>query len=155
MTLPVSGTISLSDVNTELGKASTALITMNDADARALAGVPSGQISMSDFYGKSALNISYLTSTQSTSALTTYTFSALSFGTEDANRRIIVAIGAYGGTQLRTISSVTIGGVTATAITGIDVASSTSYTFKTAIYEAAVPTGTTGNVVVTFSAGIS
>jgi hypothetical protein len=52
MTLPV-GTISLADVNTELGYSSTALISLNDANVRALAAVPSGQISMSDLQGKS------------------------------------------------------------------------------------------------------
>jgi len=40
-------------VNLELGQSATATITMNDSNARSLAGVSSGQISMSDFYGKS------------------------------------------------------------------------------------------------------
>jgi len=56
MTLPSSGTISLSQVNTELSKSSTATISMNDTDARALAEkTGSGnKIKMSDFYGKSS-----------------------------------------------------------------------------------------------------
>ena len=48
-----SGTISLSDVNTELGLSPTAVITMNDAAVRTLAGVPSGAISMQNLQGKS------------------------------------------------------------------------------------------------------
>lgn len=40
-------------VNVELGQSPTAFISMNDANARVLAGIPSGTISMSDFYGKS------------------------------------------------------------------------------------------------------
>jgi len=50
-----SGTISLSDVNTELGLSATALITMNDAAVRTLAGVGgSGTvITMQDLQNKS------------------------------------------------------------------------------------------------------
>lgn len=55
MTTP-TGTIGLSDVNAELGFSPTALITMNDAAVRTLAGVGgSGTvISMNDLRGKSA-----------------------------------------------------------------------------------------------------
>jgi alpha-tubulin suppressor-like RCC1 family protein len=55
MTTP-TGTISLSDVNIELGRSATAQINMNDADVRTLAGVPSGAISMNDLRGKSFIN---------------------------------------------------------------------------------------------------
>jgi hypothetical protein len=48
-----SGTIGLSDVNAELGFSPTALITMNDAAVRTLAGVPSGVISMQNLQNKS------------------------------------------------------------------------------------------------------
>lgn len=54
MTLPLSGQIRLSQVNTELGLSSTAQINMGSAAVRTLFGVPSGQIKMSDGYGKSA-----------------------------------------------------------------------------------------------------
>lgn len=55
MTTP-TGTISLSNVNTELGKAATALITMNDANVRTLAvkTTPGSTISMNDLRGKSS-----------------------------------------------------------------------------------------------------
>lgn len=53
MTLPASGTIGVSDVNVELGKASNANTSLNDADARLLAEVHTGTIKLSDFYGKS------------------------------------------------------------------------------------------------------
>ena len=54
MTLPASGSISLSQVNTELGRSSTAALSMNDSGLRTLFGVGSGQISMSSGYGKSS-----------------------------------------------------------------------------------------------------
>jgi hypothetical protein len=53
MTLPSSGQISMNDVNVELDRSGTTTISLNDADVRALAGVPSGQISLSNLYGKS------------------------------------------------------------------------------------------------------
>jgi hypothetical protein len=40
-------------VNIELGRAATDTINMNDSAVRSLAGVPSGAISMNNFYGKS------------------------------------------------------------------------------------------------------
>lgn len=55
MTLQSSGAISLADVNVELLKASTTNISLNNADVRSLAGVPSGTISMSNLYGKTYL----------------------------------------------------------------------------------------------------
>jgi hypothetical protein len=51
MTLP-AGQISLGEVNVELGLASTTLISLNQASVRTLAGVPSGQIAMSNLQGK-------------------------------------------------------------------------------------------------------
>ena len=64
MALPGSGsTISLSQVNTELGRGSTATIDMNDSALRSLFGkAGSGTtISMSDGWGKSAITISLTT----------------------------------------------------------------------------------------------
>jgi hypothetical protein len=54
MTLPASGQITLNQVNVELGNSGTAQIGMNDAAVRALFGIPSGEIEMSDGYGKSS-----------------------------------------------------------------------------------------------------
>jgi hypothetical protein len=52
MPLPLSGAISFNDINVELGVAGTTTASLNQASYRTLAGVPSGAISMSDFYGK-------------------------------------------------------------------------------------------------------
>lgn len=79
----------------------------------------------------------------------TYTFSGVPFGSPAATRTIIVAVAGRAGTN-RSISSVTVGGVTATEITQ---SSNTSGGFDsiTGIYRADVPAGASGSVVVTFS----
>lgn len=53
MTLPASGAISFNNINVELGVAGTTQASLGQASYRTLAGVASGQISMSNFYGKS------------------------------------------------------------------------------------------------------
>jgi hypothetical protein len=57
MPLPSSGTISLSQVNTELGRSSSVTISLGETAVRNLAGVPSGVISMSNLHGKSAVDV--------------------------------------------------------------------------------------------------
>lgn len=52
MPLPLSGPISFNAINVELGVAGTTQASLGQASYRALAGVPSGAISMSNFYGK-------------------------------------------------------------------------------------------------------
>ena len=55
MTLP-TGTITMNQVNVELGNPGTSNISLNDADVRDLAEIPSGTISMDDLRGKSAFS---------------------------------------------------------------------------------------------------
>jgi hypothetical protein len=53
--LPTSGQITASEINVELGRAFNAEFHMSGAEERALAGIPTGEIKMSDFYGKSSV----------------------------------------------------------------------------------------------------
>lgn len=57
MTLP-TGTITMNQVNVELGNPGTSNISLNDSDVRTLAGKPSGTISMNDLRGKSNADMS-------------------------------------------------------------------------------------------------
>lgn len=76
MALPVSGAISLNDVNVELGNTATDQIDMNSAAVRGLFGVASGVISMSDGYGKSSQFAFSITSTQTNANLRTLAVNA-------------------------------------------------------------------------------
>ena len=61
MTIQSSGAISFSQINTELGFSSNTQLSLSAAESRTLSGVASGQLSMSNFYGKSnvfSVNIS-------------------------------------------------------------------------------------------------
>ncbi len=84
--------------------------------------------------------------------LTTYTFSTKSFGTATSDRIVVVGIAARSSTGSITISSVTIGGVSATVrASAINAGSGTEFA---SIYTASVPTGVTGDVVIVFSGGM-
>lgn len=98
--------------------------------------------------GSAALEYDFLQAAADISDSATYTFAAQNLGPAAADRSIIVAIGMR-SVSVRTLTSVTIGGVTAT----VDVQGSNTSNSQTfvAIAHAEVPTETTGDVVVTFS----
>lgn len=99
------------------------------------------------------MSLSFLQATNLTTDLTTYTFSSENLGAAAGDRHIIVAIESRASSAGRTLSSVTIGGESATiAVQGTNSGGATSCVAALAI--AAVPTGTSGDVVVTFSGGM-
>lgn len=98
----------------------------------------------------SPFDLSFLSVQFSASDLSTYTFSTVGFGAADADRKIAFAFFVPKGDPPVTVTSVTIGGVTASFVTNTDASATAATGF---IYEAAVPTGTTGDIVVTLSGG--
>jgi len=91
-------------------------------------------------------SIAFLQTADSTTDLSVYTFSSQALGTADSARYIIVSVVGRGSAALQTISSVTVQGITATAIQ-----TQANGTSRASLYVVAVPTGTTGDVVVTWS----
>lgn len=90
MTLPASGSISLSQVNTELGLSSTASISLNDSAVRTLFAKSSGAIAMSDGYGKSNTFPFTISSNQTNANLRSLAISAGWNGTT----RVVATIGS-------------------------------------------------------------
>lgn len=80
----------------------------------------------------------------SASDLTVYTFAGQALGSAASDRRILVLVGTSGNT--RTVSTLTIGGVSATQIHQV-----TNGNATVEAWSAIVPTGTTGDLVVTWS----
>lgn len=90
MPLPVSGAISFNAINVELGVAGTTQASLNQASYRTLAGVPSGAISMSDFYGKANQFAFTISSNQTNANLATLATAAGWNGTT----KVVATIGS-------------------------------------------------------------
>jgi hypothetical protein len=98
MTLPVfPNPISLNQVNVELSIVGTTLISLNQANVRTLAGVPSGAISMNNLHGKSARAQIVVNLASSTANLDYIVNSILgySFGNTDFILNINAGVYAY------------------------------------------------------------
>lgn len=88
--------------------------------------------------------LTYQTHAENTSSLSSYSFTSQPIGSAQADRYVIVGIGWANLSP--TISSVTIGGVSAT-----NIATNANANGNSALYIALVPTGTTANVDIAFS----
>lgn len=96
----------------------------------------------------SPVTISYIGTTTNTADTATYTFTDHAIGTASADRVVLVAVSLRSPTAGVSISSMTIGGVSATEI----VEASTGANATSAIYGLLVTSGTTATIVVTPSA---
>ena len=91
---------------------------------------------------------SYEATAVSVTDLTTYTFSGLAIGTAAPDRKVVVIVS--GSVASRSVSSVTVGGISATLVK-----SQTDTNAIIEIWQAVVPTGTTGDVVVVWSGAMT
>jgi hypothetical protein len=96
------------------------------------------------------MTVTFEDSDSSAADASTYTFSGMTFGTAYAGRRLVVAVITRSGAA-ESISSVTIGGIAATALKTKHNDLLAPARTICAIYAATVPTGTSGDVVVTCS----
>lgn len=94
--------------------------------------------------------ITFLQDAHDAADLTTYTFASQNLGTASSDRYILVAVNsrALGATAFNA-STVTVQGISATQI--VNASSTSTNSTMAAIWRAAVPTGTTGDVVVTLN----
>jgi hypothetical protein len=102
-------------------------------------------------FKQKAVTLSYTDSATSSSNGPTVTYSTRSLGTAAADR--IILVGVIGNDNSRTVSSVTVGGVSASITVNTFTGASAAHCIY--IWQAAVPSGTTGNIVVTFSGTVS
>ena len=114
MALPSSGPISLSDVNVELGLSATAQISLNDSVVRTLFGIGSGQIGMSNGFGKANQFAFTISSNQTNANLATLATNAGWNGTT----KVVATIGSgiyissnSTGTPALTVNGTFAGGV--------------------------------------------
>ncbi|DAB41119.1 MAG TPA: hypothetical protein CFH81_02135 [Sulfurovum sp. UBA12169] len=101
-------------------------------------------------FGKSEIEVLNFSGNYNGSGLTTYTFSAVSIGEARSTRKIIVGIAARASSSSRTISSVTVGGISGTLI-GYELNTTGGYLSGVYFYLFEVPTGTTADIVIAWS----
>jgi len=98
-------------------------------------------------FAKVAATISFVSCTTSDANLTTYTFTAHATGTA-GTRKTIVGVSGEDGTPDFSVASMTVGGVSASEV--VDSANASS-PIQSALYIIDNPSGTTADIVVTFS----
>lgn len=135
MSLPTTGPISAATFNTDAGLAGSTTLNMSKIQS----GNP--------IWGYSATAYNEADGAS-------YTFSSVSIGTEAADRKVIVGIvcDAVYNASYPSISSCTIGGVTATQVRVASAQSASNGPQSViVVVEAVVPTGTTASIVVNYS----
>lgn len=106
-------------------------------------------VSIAGFAGPvTPIAITYADSGSSGSNLSSYTFSAKSFGTEHEERYLLIGVSGQRQAASNSITSVTAGGQACTQVAAANSGNGTDHI--TAFFTAAMPTGTSGDVVVNF-----
>ena len=120
MPLPLSGAMTFNDLNVELGFSGTAQISMGDAAVRDLFDIASGEIGMSNGYGKSAVSAfeHTITTNQQELNLRTYLLSVGWDGVEAVE--VTINTGVYIWSDNRTIAALTTGSPYAGGLTLIN-----------------------------------
>jgi hypothetical protein len=98
-------------------------------------------------------SLAFLQAAANTADQTTYNFTSQNFGDEDATREIVVSVLWYTAAGAETLDSASIGGVSATISVQNSVEFAPGLFVGAAIISASVPTGASGTISVTFSAG--
>ena len=143
MALPTT-TISMSQVNTELGRSATASINLNETAVRTLAGVASGAISMDNLRGKSSYTAPVYTpwSGGATAGTAEYASNDVSYQEAEisisANKNVTwsYSMSGGGGTEFVSIAS---GNVSADIIFRLD----TTFGIATRTWSVSATDGTT------------
>ena len=91
----------------------------------------------------------FLASGTDSATTNTWTFSGVSLGTASADRIIVIGLGSSNGPLITRALGVTIAGITATYIGAYEVG--TPNYWDSELYYALVPTGTTGDLVITWN----
>lgn len=102
---------------------------------------------------RSAANVDamkYISSATSSASQTSYTFAAQNIGDPATDRLVIVGASGYSTTS-RTFTSITIGGTAAT----MHIRATTAISFPGGIGSLVVPSGSTADIVITFSGSAS
>lgn len=107
MALPASGTITMSQVDVELGRAANANVALDESAVRTLFGVPSGSIAMSNGYGKA--NDFAATITTHQKELNLATWAAANGWNGSANAVITIASGVYIWSDNTAVAALTTG----------------------------------------------
>jgi hypothetical protein len=104
------------------------------------------------FGGDNITALSFIESKTSTADATTYTITGVDFGAADSNRRVVVGFASRSANAGHSVSSATIGGITATVLAQHTANVGGGHTLV-ALIAADVPTGASGTVAVTLSNG--
>lgn len=136
-----NGTLRVSAVNASIPTDGSPGIMITDTTGR-----------LDNWEGGNVHSVSFLQQHTDTVDRTVYTFASANLGVAAPNRHVVVAIGARKSGTPGTISSVTIGGVTANIVGQVSNVSDSNNT-TCGLVIAKVPTGATGDIVVTLSTG--